>query len=634
MLRDRRSLAVLGVAAAVLVVAGVVVVPRVLGSDDGSGPANDAQAFLDAWAEGDPAAMAEHIVDPPASFADDLATLADGLAVTEAAFEVGDVERDGDNATAAFDATLQLGGLGEWAYTGELALRRLADDAGWGVEWSPATIHPDLQDGQRLVRTRDWPTRAPITGAGGAPLADSQAAVTVGIQPSRVDDLDAVKAALSDQLDVDPAAVDTELGRAGVEPEHFVPIVTVREERYQQVRPVLYPIPGLLFQETTTRGGASEGFAQHVLGRSGEVTAELLDELGPAYQAGDVVGLTGIEARFEARLAGTPSGEVQIVDAEGEVATVLDTIEGTEPQPVATTLDPGVQAAVETAIAETDKPAAIVVVDAEGNVRGAASRPLAEDLNRALAGLYPPGSTFKVVTTNGLLTGGVTPDTPIECAPTASAGGRSFKNFESSSLGTVPFGTAFAESCNTAFVTAVADVAPGDLVTAAEQFGFNTDYSVGLSTESGSYPEPADATEKAAAAIGQGRIVASPLHMATVAGTVMDGTWEPPTLLPDEPAEDRPEPVTIDTGVRDTLAGLMRRVVTEGSGTNAAVPGREISGKTGTAEFGSGDPLPTHAWFIGFDGNLAAAVFIEGGGVGGRDAAPLAARMFSALPAG
>jgi cell division protein FtsI/penicillin-binding protein 2 len=157
---------------------------------------------------------------------------------------------------------------------------------------------------------------------------------------------------------------------------------------------------------------------------------------------------------------------------------------------------------------------------------------------------------------------------------------------------------------------------------------------VGLSTETASYPEPADATEKAAAAIGQGRIVASPLHMATVAGTVVDGTWEPPTLLPDEPAEDRPEPVTIDTGVRDTLAGLMRRVVTEGSGTNAAVPGREIAGKTGTAEFGSGDPLPTHAWFIGFEGDLAAAVFIEGGGVGGRDAAPLAATLFSALPAG
>ncbi len=632
MFSDQRSLVVAGVVAVVLAVAAVVVVPRLLGGDDGPDPAPDARAFLAAWQGGDLAAMKQRLVDPPGSFERDYATLTDGLSVTDARFDLGEVDRDGDEATAAFRATLQLGGLGEWSYTGRLAMQKQEGDR-WRVVWSPATVHPDLEAGQHLVRTRDRPTRAPITGVGGAVLTGSQPGVTIGLQPSRIRDLAAVKAALQDQLDVDPATVDTELNRPGVQPDHFVPIVTVRGERYQQARPVLYPIPGILFQETQIRGGPSEGYAQHVLGRTGDITAELLDELGPTYAAGDRVGLTGLEARFERQLAGTPSGEVQIVDEDGEAIRVLERIRGTEPQPVATTIDPAVQSAVESAIGTVTKPAAIVVVDADGNIRGAASRPLDDDLNRAFGGAYPPGSTAKVITTDALLSAGTTPDTPTQCTPTVNAGGRSFRNFESESLGTVPFRTAFAESCNTAFITAAAPLAADDLVGAARRFGFNADYSVGLNTEGGSYPDPADETEKAAAAIGQARVTASPLHMATVAGTVIDGTWEPPTLLPDHPDRDAPDPTRIDAGTRDTLRGLMRAVVTEGTGTPADVPGQEIFGKTGTAEYGSGDPPPTHAWFIGSNGTLAAAVFIEGGGVGGRDAAPVANRLFSALPA-
>ena len=277
-----------------------------------------------------------------------------------------------------------------------------------------------------------------------------------------------------------------------------------------------------------------------------------------------------------------------------------------------------------------------------------------------------------MVTTGALLANGVTPDTRVECAQTTNAGGREFKNFESSSLGTVPFGLAFAESCNTAFINASAGVPDADLVAAAESFGFNTDYSVGLNTFGGSFPTPADATEHAAASIGQGRVEASPLHMATVAAAVIDGTWDAPVLLPEPPAGDdaeggassattttvadapqattttgaegesaagsgptaRPEPRTLPAGTAETLLGLMRRVVTEGSGQEAAISGVEVAGKTGTAEFGSGDPLPTHAWFIGIRGDNAVAVLVEGGGVGGRVAAPIAGGILAGLPGG
>ncbi len=502
------------------------------------------------------------------------------------------------------------------------------------MDWAPDAIHPELGQGEHLERTRVVPERAPILDANDQPMAIGRAARIVGLEPRAIVDLNQVKAAFQQALGIDPAAIDEALNAPGVEPDHFVTITTIDKTLYDQVAPVIYPLPGTRFRDTFLRGGPTAEFATHVLGSYGDITAERLDELGEPYQAGDRVGLTGLEARFETQLAGTPSGDIMTV-AAGDQVEVIDHIAGRDPEPVKTTLDPAVQAAVEVALGDTTRPTAVVVVDSHSNVRAVASRPIGE-FNRALAGAYPPGSTFKVVTTAALLGTGVTPDTPVECTPTFNAGGRVFSNFEDSSLGTVPFGTAFAQSCNTAFISAAADVPDDAMRAAAESFGFNADYTVGLDTTGGSFPAPADATEHAAEAIGQGEVTASPLQMATVAGTIIDGTWEPPVLLRDPPTdEDQPAPppaTRLADGAPDIIHDLMRRVVREGSGTAAAVPGADIAGKTGTAEFGGGDPPPTHAWFIGIRGDLAVAVLVENGGVGGQVAAPLAGQVMAGLP--
>src|SRR5215204_3104184 len=627
-----RLVALVGV---VLLGAAVFAIFALMRADDGPNPADDARAYLAAWEEGDTAAMEELVDEPPASFATLHQDIAENLRVIDASYDLGAVDDDGDTAIARFTAALQVDGLGQWDYGGTLSLVE-ADD-GWLVDWTPAAIHPDLGNGQTLTRSREMPPRAPILDKDERPLASMSAGRIVGLEPRAITDLNQVKAALQQQLGVDPADVDASLGAPGVQPDHFVPIITISQARYEQVEPVIYPLPGTRFRDTTLRLTPTPGFARHL----------------------------------------------------------LDRIEGRKPEPVRTTLELAAQSAAESALGDTAQPAAIVVVDPEGNVRAAASRPLDDGFNRAIGGRYAPGSTFKVVTTAALLASGVTPDTPVECAQTINAGGREFKNFESSSLGTVPFGLAFAQSCNTAFITASADVPDADLVAAAESFGFNADYSAGLTTFGGSFPTPADATEHAAASIGQGRVEASPLHMASVAAAVIDGTWEPPILLPDpptvEPGEaaesggtgsgddtgsggesdggeattttgptattaagestdtgagdgeaaagsadpaERPEPTTLAPGTADTLYGLMRRVVSEGSGQSAAISGVEIAGKTGTAEFGSGDPLPTHAWFIGIRGDYAVSVLVEGGGVGGRVAAPVAGRVMAGLSGG
>ena len=615
----------------VVLLAAAVFATFTLMRDDTPSPTASVEAYLDDWSEGDFAAMEERVVDPPATFVEDHQALVDDLQVGEARYEFDSVDTGGGTGVARYTATLDLTGAGEWTYDGTLPIVEDDEGDGWLVEWAPANLHPALSDGLRLARTREVPERAPILDAAGQPLSVGRPAHTIGLEPQAIANLDEVKLAFQAELGIDPASIDEKLNAPGVQPNHFVTITTVDVPTYNRVEPVIFPLLGTRFRDTFLRGGPTPEFAAHVLGRFGEVTGERLEELGEPYRAGDLVGLSGIEAAFEEELAGTPSVTIQVLDADDAVVEELERFEGRAPQPVQTTLDPAVQTAVEAALGDTTTPTAIVVVDSKSNVRAVASRPL-EEFNRAIGGEYAPGSTFKIVTTAALLGQGTTPDTPVECAPTIDAGGRQFQNFEASSLGTVPFGLAFAQSCNTAFISASSNLPDDAFVATAESFGFNSEYSLGLDTAGGSFPSPANVTEHAAASIGQGRITASPLHMATVGATVLDGTWEPPVLLPALPADDAPEPTTLASGASDTLFGLMRRVVNEGSGTAAAVPGADIAGKTGTAEYGSGDPPPTHAWFVGLRGDLSVAVLVEGGVAGGEVAAPVAGRVLAALP--
>jgi cell division protein FtsI/penicillin-binding protein 2 len=285
------------------------------------------------------------------------------------------------------------------------------------------------------------------------------------------------------------------------------------------------------------------------------------------------------------------------------------------------------QSAAEAALEGVANPAGIVVVDVPtGQIRAVASRPL-DQFNRAMSGRYPPGSSFKIVTGAALLASGVSIDQNVACPPDVKVGGKTFRNFEGSALGEVNFRTAFVQSCNTAFI-GLATPLGGKLAEAASSFGFGAKYDLPLNAAGGSFPEPRDATERAAAAIGQGRVTASPLHMATVAAAVAGGGWRPPVLLTDAPAVD---PTALDPTVAQTLQSLTETVVREGTGVRAQVPGKPVSGKTGTAEFGQEVPPKTHAWFVGYSGPYAFAVLIEDGGVGGEVAAPIASKLVAGL---
>jgi cell division protein FtsI/penicillin-binding protein 2 len=289
---------------------------------------------------------------------------------------------------------------------------------------------------------------------------------------------------------------------------------------------------------------------------------------------------------------------------------------------VRTTLDRDVQQAAETALGPRKDKAALVALQAStGDVLAVANRPTDQAFDRAIDGRYPPGSTFKVISTAALLRDGLKTSEIVECPKTITIGGKQFKNFEGEAAGAVPFSTDFAQSCNTAFVSLAKRLSADALSRTARDFGLGR-------TRASQVPPGTDAVERAAAMIGQARIVASPLAMAGVAATVADGRWHVPRLISTDPRRSGPP---IAAGELTTLRTLMRSVVTSGTGTALAVVPGEVAGKTGTAEFGSGNPPPTHAWFIAFRGDLAVAVLVEKGSSGGAAAAPVAQRFFLAL---
>jgi cell division protein FtsI/penicillin-binding protein 2 len=626
--RSRRTPVAIGLALVVLVAAGSAAFVLLRSGDDEPGPDATAREFASAWEGGDVDVLRGLVVDAASLDAVDPVAIAEDLGTTSTAVTVGVVDEDSEPAVAEVTVTLTLGDVGDVGWDATWPLVDVEDE-GWRVDWSEAALHPRMPEGGSLRRDTTWPERAPILGVDGQPLVSEVETIRVGIEPRRFD-REASIPILAEELGLDPAAIVAALDAPGVQPDHFVQIAELRPAAFEAVREVIFPIPGVLFPRATARGGPTEGFARHLVGRFGEVTAERLEELGSPYAVGDRVGLDGLEARFEPQLAGLPAVEVGVVDAEGEVVTQLATFPATEPEPVVTTIDPALQAAAEAALVDVTVPAAFVVVDAAtGEVRASVARPLGEAFNRAVGGEYPPGSTFKVITGHALLTSGLQPTSPVDCPPELVVDGRRFRNFEGGSSGTVPFSRAFAQSCNTAVIGAAGSLPEGALAESAAAFGFGLDYTLGATTLGGSFPDPTTAVERAASAIGQAQVTASPLHMATVAAAVLDGTWRSPRLLPG--VADDQVTLSLDPAVREQLAGLMRLVVTEGSGTAADISGLDVIGKTGTAEFGEDDPPATHAWFIGAADGLGFAVLLEGGGVGGRDAAPIAARFLETL---
>ena len=528
-----------------------------------------------------------------------------------------------------------LGGGVVFAYDTTADVVPAADGHGRRVQWSPAVIHPGLGAGDELVSETVTPPRADILGAGNRPLVTEQPVVNVGVEPSRVQNLPQLAGQLATLLQIDPAALTTRV-KADT-PDAFVDVITLRQADYERLKPQLQPLPGTVFQTSQLPLAPTHDFARALLGTVGPVTADLIKAHPGRYHADQQVGLTGLQAQYDQQLAGTEGRRVVLHRAVGSSAAdaTLLTVAAKPGKPLQTTIDPTVQTAADNALAGQAKPSALVAIRiSTGEVLAVANGPNGGAYDLALTGQAPPGSTFKIVTTLALLEGGLTPDTPVNCAPTITVDGRTFHNAERESFGLIPFRTDFARSCNTAFVSLAPRLSPDSLHTAASSLGIGVPFSsLGVSAYAGNVPVTTDPVDRAASAFGQGRVLASPLAITTATASVARGVRVSPRLVLGAPSS--PAGVALPAGPISTLRELMREVVTSGTGTAlAGVPGGPVFGKTGTAEFGSGPNPASHAWFTGWQGDIAFGVFVQGGEFGGDTAAPIAARFLTALAAG
>jgi cell division protein FtsI/penicillin-binding protein 2 len=591
------------------------------GGDDGK-PNAAATAFLDAWAAGD-VPRAGQATDDAAAAQAALQKLAETLRPTAVKLDLGAVERHDSTGTAAFHATLTVPGLAApWQYDGSLALAQSGD--AWRVHWQPTDLHPRLGDGQSIAVSRTLPDRAALLDRAGAPLFTKTKVVTVGVNPSLVKDLPALAATLAKNLpDVVAAEVVADVRKA--KPNQFVPVITLRDADYQKVRAVIRPLPGTVFQTGERVLGPSARFGQPMLGRVGAPTAEVLKELGPGYAATDQVGTSGLQRALNDKLTGTASTEVSVVDADGKPVASLAKTAGTPGTEVKTTLDPTVQAAAEIALATVKKNGAIVAVrPSTGEILAVADSADAP-FDLALAGQYPAGSTFKIITATAALDAKVvTPAQRLPCPGTVTLGGRVVHNEDSFSLGSVTLTEAFAHSCNTTFAALAPRLPDGALVAAAAKYGIGAGWQLPVASFSGSIPPPADKVELAADAIGQGKVLVSPLAMALVTAGLQRGVAVTPQLLAGQPAAAKTPPGALTPATVATVRTFARAVVTGGTATALRdLPG-DVAGKTGTAEYGTASPPRSHAWFVGYRGDLAFAVFIEDGESSHTTAVPVA----------
>lgn len=425
-------------------------------------------------------------------------------------------------------------------------------------------------------------------------------------------------------------------------------------------------IPGLEIQAESSRHYPNGNLAAHILGYIGEATADDL-KANPDFPMGMLLGQMGIERIADSSLRGKWGSHLLEVDSVGKELRMLGEQKPTSGSDLRLTLDFKLQKAAEKAL--NNQRGAVVALDVKtGAVLVMASGPTFDPnlftrkistqewkdlqgqdhpfLNRSLQG-YPPGSTFKIVTTSaGIQSGKFSPDSTLPTFSAINIGGTLFHEHGGAGYGTIGFRDALAFSSNTFFYQVGMAVGPDEISKWGHRLGIGETSSMGL--EGGShgviptpeqkqklYGEPWYGGDTVSMSIGQGVVQVTPLELAVMVSAIANGGYRvKPHLMADQtntPATVR-EATGLSPGTIEVIRQGLTAVVKEGTArrlSDGSIP--PTAGKTGTAEvIGQRD----NALYVGYgplnDPQIAIAVVVENGGFGAESAVPIAHEIYKA----
>jgi cell division protein FtsI/penicillin-binding protein 2 len=600
-------------------------------------PDDSLKTFLGAWEKGNIAGLKFLSPDGKALAGDAaqklLTTVAGDLAATppKLSLKGSPVVKD-DQCSAVVHVSWPVAGS-TWEYDTMINARRV--DKQWTVIFGAKTINPELEATDKLAVRKTAGVRGSILDGAGQPIVSSKPVVIVGVQPRSITDINLVVRNLTDafsqaKVSADLSGLPDQVKKAA--PDAFVQIITLRKEVYDGIANKLNSTPGVITRNSTQSLAPSAQFARALLGTTGEVTKEIMDKNPGKYKVGDVVGLSGLQQRYDSILQGNPGVKVVVAMPAGTPDKQLFTADPSGGAQIKLTLDVNLQNAAEQALVGEQRRSALVAIRISDNsVVAVANGPGAAPNNFALTGQTPPGSTLKAVTALAVLDKGMTGEDIVACPKNLPVEGRVFRNSHDQELGNVPLRTDFAKSCNTAFASLAPKIAPDGLAKTAQTLGMGVQWDIGADVFTGKISVNGSKAEQAAAAFGQGTNLASPISLASAAAAIGRGQWKQPRLVlepaPKSPAADGPQ---LNPASVEALRAMMRQVVTEGTASQLKdLPG-DLRGKTGTAEYDN-NPEHTHSWFMGYRGDIAFCVFVENGGASTAAAVPITGKFFQTI---
>jgi hypothetical protein len=585
-------------------VAAVVVVATLNGcTPKPNGPEPIAEKFFASLATGDTAAAAE-LSDKPADARAALNEAWAGLQAVRLDAQILGSKYAEDTGSVTYRYTWHLPKDRTWTYDGQLNMVR--DEGQWEVRWSATGLHPRLGEHQTFALRADPPRRASVNERGGTDVLvpgnlyhyelDAKSAGSALMPTSRAV-VDALRP-FDNTLDPQRLAEQASSSKAPLS------LITLRQSDHDQVAGAIGALPGVVVTPRAELLPTDDSFAPQIVS---QVKNAVVDELD-----------------------GEAGWRVVSVNQNGVDVDVLNEVPGAPAPSVTISMDRSVQNAAQNTVNTTGKKAMIVVIKPSTGEILAVAQNAAADSEGPLAttGLYPPGSTFKIITAGAAIDRDMaTPNTLLGCPGVMDIGHRTIPNYGGFDLGTVPMSRAFASSCNTTFAELASRMPPRGLTMAAAQYGIGPDYQIeGINTVSGSVPPTVNLAERTEDGFGQGKVVVSPFGMALAAATVAAGKTPVPQLIEGRPTNITGDRTPITPKMLDGLRPMMRLVVTNGTANDLQSVG-EVRGKTGEAEFEGG----SHSWFAGYRGDMAFAALIVGGG-SSEYAVRMLKGMFDQLP--